>query len=141
MREKVKAVLRGNEQIRDQFLSQMSWVEKEKKRYVCDKDITVAIQTKKTGATKDSHKAVCFSIRNGVEQNITSTEYMQICVHKNRIFFREADRDMGYKVYKPSTGNNRYCKMTLLDVLACFVGDYDLKYDDFLELYYIEKEI
>lgn len=140
MREKVKAVLRGNEQYKEEFLAKMDWVEKTKTRHVAHTDITVSIQVKKRGATKDSHKVACFTFRNGVAELLTTTNYIQVCVHKNRLFIREADNVSGYKITSPTTSVSKYCKMPALDVFDEFVGDFELKYDDFLELYYIEKE-
>lgn len=140
MREKVKAVLRGNEQYKEEFLAKMDWVEKTRRRHITNADVTVSVQVKKAGATKDSHKVICFTFRNEVIEKLTTTNYIQVCVHKNRLFIREADKVSGYKITQPATSINKYCKMPVLDVFSEFAGDFELKYDDFLELYYIEKE-
>lgn len=146
MRERVKAVLNGNAQYKNEFMEKMNWVEKTKTRSVSNADVTVSIQLKTKGAVKNSHQVICFTFRNGVIEKLTTTGYIQICVHKNRLFIREADKNIGYKVttpgYKeavPGSNVNRYCKMPVLDVFSGFEGNYELKYDDFLELYYIEK--
>lgn len=140
MREKVKAVLSGN-QYKEDIMSKMNWMKKEKGRYLCDKDITISLQLKARGKTEDKGKVICFAFRNDCWELVTENEYIQVGTYKNRLFIRQADKDTGYKISKNNnTCNNRYCKMPNVESLKDFIGDYDLKYDDFLEMYYVEKE-
>lgn len=144
MREKPKAFLKSNKEYREEFLSQMSWSTKHRATGDNDNhsDISVTF-TRKTVNSEYTH--VNFTFRNSIEKIITGdeTEYIQFCAHKNRIFFRPAEAKVGYKLYKAnskSTSNNRYVKVPIFECAKAFVGDFDLKYDEFLELYYIEKE-
>ena len=139
MREKPRAVLTTNKPYKDEFLKQMNWMEKERQRNCSARDISVTIQTKQRGYKQDNGQCICFAFRNGTDTKITSTGYVQICVHKNRCFFREADSSVGYKISRPANSNSRYCKMAHVSQLKDFAGDFDLKYDEFLELYYIER--
>lgn len=72
-------------------------------------------------------------------------EWVQIAVYKNRIMFRKAKAGSGYHalVKANSPSQNAYFRIKETNetmALKRFIGDYDLKYDDFYELYYIEKE-
>jgi hypothetical protein len=62
---------------------------------------------------------------------------------KNRIYFKPADPKVGYKLTKKC--NNAYMQATInKDMVSTYEefcpGEYHLKYDDFQELYYIERE-
>lgn len=133
---------------KDEFLSKLNWVESRGSCVRSDSDVsvTVNIQDKKR-----DRNYIAFTFRNGTAQILSNTNYVQICAHKNRIFFRESSMKEGYKltfnVKNSERSNteasqlNRYLKVSInTDTYKAFEGDYDLKYDDFLELYYIEKE-
>lgn len=143
MREKVKAVLPGKA-YKNEILGRLEWITKERStgKKVSSCDISVAL-TKRRGTGDFTH--VNFTFRNGIESIICSdkeSEYIQFCVHKNRIFFRQAESTVGYKLYYASAkcAKNKYTKIPVFEGADGFVGDYELKYDDFLELYYIDKE-
>ena len=142
MSQRPKAVLRDNKDYKEEFLSSMNWVSKSKARgSVGDFDVSLTFGKKKS--TDKEPKLLCMTLRNEAEKLFADdNEYIQICIHKNRMFFRQADSKTGYKLYDNKTvhSKNRYVKFPLHDVMKAFVGDYDMKYDDFLELYYIEKE-
>ena len=70
-------------------------------------------------------------------------EYIQFAVYKNRLLFRTSNPGEGLKLYSGSSKcNNRYIKFKLDDdtlvIKDKFIGDYELQYDNFYELYYIE---
>lgn len=139
MREKVKAVLSGN-QYKDDILGKMQWTVKEKRRIISREDISISVQNKIRGKQGDDGKVVCFTFRNDCPELFTDSGYVQFCVYKNRVFFRQASNDDGYKITNASkTSKNRYVKIPGVDLFKDFVGDYELKYDSFLELYYVEK--
>jgi len=141
MREKVKAVVSGTT-YKSEVLGKLEWVTKSKSSYDRDtsKDISVSL-SKKKGSPEYTH--VSFTFRNDIEKIfLGQVEYVQFCVYKNRIFFRPAESTVGYKLYKASsTCANKYTRFPKFSGAIEFVGDYELKYDDFLELYYIEKEV
>lgn len=145
MREKVKAVLPGKA-YKNEILGKLEWITKERStgKKVSSCDISVAL-VRKTGGKGANYTHVNFTFRNGIENIICSdkdNEYIQFCVHKNRIFFRQAESTVGYKLYYASAAcaKNKYTKIPIFEGADGFIGDYDLKYDDFLELYYIDKE-
>ena len=97
------------------------------------KDVSIS-----TNIAKDSRsgKSLCITFRNEVQKLIDDKEInkIAICCTKNRCYFK-ATSD-GYKLLE--SGNRVYTKMFYQDNFENFLGDYDLKYDDFLDLYYIE---
>lgn len=139
--QKPKATLLSGTQYKEEILDKMNWLQKEKQRTVGGADISISVQTKNRGNAKDGGKVVCVTFRNGCHDLITDTEYIQLGVYKNRVFIRQVDSADGYKLSKPGgTARNRYVKMPGVDVLKDFIGDYELKYDNFLDMYYVEKE-
>jgi len=116
--------------LREQKISQFKWNYKANSRRNSILDVSISI--KKDGK-------VTFVFRNGVHEIISGTQYFVCAICKNRMFFMEADSADGYKLTVSDTkGCNRYAQMSIDDGIS-FIGDYELKYDDFLELYYIEK--
>lgn len=127
---------------KQEILDTFEWIGKERKscRMYGDYPISINFIPSKR---KDKKSHLSFVIRDGKHKDLTSTGYIQICPHKNRMYFREAESREGYKLYQASNSspNNRYTKIAIDDNnLKEFVGDYVLKHDDFLELSYIEKE-
>lgn len=93
--------------------------------------------------SKVSDGRINIIFRNGTEKKITSTGYITFCFHKNRILFRESDQYEGFKITGRSNRNTRNIQPKMRDSLdLAFIGDYDkLQYDEFLELYYVEKKV
>lgn len=134
---------------REDFLRQMNWTVSRGTTSRSDADVSVNLNAKGKNTVGQN---LGITLRHGVSEMISGTEYAQICIHKNRIYFRESDSRQGYKMTKnhqnedrsatPASRENRYMKVTnLSETSKAFIGDYELKYDDFLELYYIEKEV
>ena len=75
-------------------------------------------------------------------------DYIDLAIYKNRVLFRVGAPDAGYKlcragIKKGSVCPNKYfsvAKTSLTAELEDFIGNYELKHDDFYDLYYIEKE-
>jgi hypothetical protein len=72
-------------------------------------------------------------------------ECVEIAIYKNRILFRTAPAGQGMKLSRGSEKSpNKYFKMKVdgstQEIKDKFIGDYELKYDSFYELYYIERE-
>lgn len=68
---------------------------------------------------------------------------VEFAIYKNRILFRHSDVGMQIKPKKGSKTPNHYGKISgkcTPKGLRNFIGDYIMKYDEFYELYYIEKE-
>jgi len=108
--------------------------------YAKDSDIVVSIYKGKNRASD----SIAFAFRNKINDVISNDEkqYLVFALKKNRIYFQASDRKNGYAV--TDKGLCRYMRASLRpEVIAPFkdfIGEYSLKYDDFHELYYIEKE-
>ena len=110
------------------------------------KDIGLTVSHhKKNKAHKTDYYTLSFSFRDNIEKVFSKDD--KICLMyglvKNRIYFKLANPKVGYKLTKKC--NNAYMQATINnDMLGKFQefcpGEYHLKYDDFQELYYIEKE-
>lgn len=86
---------------------------------------------------------ISFSFRNEVWQFFG--ERVEFAIYKNRILFRSASNGEGMSF---TTGSqkctNKYFKVKIDENTQIlkdkFIGDYELKYDSFYELYYIEAD-
>lgn len=82
-----------------------------------------------------------FTFRNGVYEKLSTTGRLRFALYKNRIIFQDSEK--GLKFYKgtKSDTNTRYVQLAPNDLEAwkTFIGDYDLKFDEFYEYYYIER--
>lgn len=75
--------------------------------------------------------------------------YVDLAIYKNRIFFRPSSaEDRGYKIYKhdPNTSKSKpynpftqVNKTEYTEGLSEFIGNYEMKFDEFYELYYVER--
>lgn len=81
--------------------------------------------------------AISIVLRNGKKKLFDGA--ISYAVFKNRVMFRKDKR--GYAISGNNKSENGYVKIGKGDdELQDFIGDYELKYDDFYELFYIEKE-
>lgn len=102
------------------------------------KDILISIQR----ASRDKyHKKEGFAItfRNGSEEKIAPSGRVAIGELKDKLYFKD-DPVAGYKISVGRTGNPTVKIHAYPDSHVAFVGNYDLMYDDTLEMYYIRKE-
>lgn len=93
--------------------------------------------------SKQKIKAYSFIFRNGVQNKLG--EYIQIAVYKNRVMIRPVAEREGMKLQLKANSKTPNCYSKLrcdenTKELDNFIGDYELKYDPFYEIYYIEKE-
>lgn len=110
------------------------------------KDVGITLSHhNKTSYHKNDYYTLTFSFRNNIANVFGNGNiYLQYGVVKNRLYFKVADPKIGYKLTTKS-GLTRYmqatCSKEMKTIYEEFCpGEYHLKYDDFQELYYIEKE-
>lgn len=121
-------------------LPELQWHNKNRNggSYV-NEDVTVTI-TKASKNSKEGRKRLGLSFRNNLFK-VFDSRYITFAILKNRIYFKAADRNMGYAITQKNT--NGYVQATLVgdDIkeFEQFIGDYSLKFDEFYELYYIER--
>lgn len=107
---------------------------------VCDVSVSTGLISNAV-----SRPYVSFIFRNGSWKFFTDTDFMLVARFKNRIFFKTGDKSDGILLSKNknTTAETRYARVQRANVneqFAIYDGDYELKYDEFYELYYIERE-
>lgn len=96
--------------------------------------------------TNNKKDVIAITFRNGVYKLITETDYILISYpKKNRIYFKAGTQLNGILLGKNNgtKKEHRYSRFYSEEDVKFFIdytGEYELKYDDFNELYYIEKE-
>lgn len=102
-------------------------------------DVTVTIYNN----SKGRHIGITF--RNDVFKIFaTDTDYFEYAIYKNRIYFRPSDDKHGILLCKNNNTSDaiRYARVmteNFVKLFVPFVGDYELKHDDFYDLYYVEN--
>ena len=115
-----------------------------------NQDVTISkVYASKADKEADKKPQISITFRNHSRHAVTETEYVLLAAVKNRIFFKTGKQNNGFLIGKVSTngdkasGDNGYLRTSYaeyVEQLLPFIGSYDLKYDKFYELYYIEKE-
>lgn len=117
-------------------MSKLNWIIKGKCNLKEDISITYVNKTDK--------KDVCnLTFRNLVDKKITKTQYVEIAIDETRMYFRETNEKIGFKVTKKKDGINGYCSIRdrqALEFAKYHGGDYDLMYDKENELFYVETD-
>lgn len=111
----------------------------------CQRDVSIRLaikaRDKKTNAVKTW--SYCFTLRNETGKKF-KFQYVDVAVFKNRLYFRPSSTGQFHiNTYKLSdktkcNGNFSIVKTEKNSILEKFIGDYDLKYDEIYELFYIE---
>ena len=86
-----------------------------------------------------------FTIRNDAIKVLG--DYVDIAIYKNRVLIKPCTENEGYKLsmsskHKDTKCPNKYfsiAKTEYSQELEDFIGDYELQYDKFYEVYYVEK--
>lgn len=132
----------------ESVISEIRWLSKKKRGYSKFeenvKDIRIALGKTYSKKTKTTIENINVTFRNHMEKAICKNNpYIIFGVVKNRIYFKEAEPVTGYKV-----GTKHLTAITRIQIneeeKALYEPfnnqEYPLKYDDFQELYYIERE-
>lgn len=129
-------------------ISEIRWLSKKRRGYSKFeeniKDVRIAFghsHDKKTGKDYDR---VSVTFRNNMEKSICKkNHYIIFGIVKNRIYFKESDACNGYRLISKGLTMNVSITITKEEkaLYEPFSNqEFPLKYDDFQELYYIEKE-
>ncbi len=111
---------------KEEALGRFNWKVKSTNVGACD---DVSITVIKGGA-------ISIVFRNGKKELFDGA--ISYAVFKNRVMFRKDKR--GYAISSNNKSENGYVKIGKGDEeMWDFIGDYELKYDEFYEIYYIEK--
>lgn len=123
-------------EIRENILTQTTFIVPSKPGRFHHENSDITITHTKNG--KHGGGAINIILRNGVWDEISPSGRLICGVYKNRLFL--INNKDGYKISDSNLSHNRYVRMRCEKKLIPFSGDYKLKYDVFLEMYYIEKE-
>lgn len=129
-------------------ISEIRWLSKKKRGYSKFeenvKDVRIALGKTYSKKIKTTVEYINVTFRNHMEKAICKNNpYIIFGIVKNRIYFKEADPATGYKI-----GTKHITAYTRVQINAEEKALYELfnnqefslKYDDFQELYYIERE-
>lgn len=122
---------------KEEVMSKMTWMKKER-RYGdrVANDITITM----IKSNNPDRKIMQLIFRNGCETKISKTGYLMVGTYKNRCFFCQTNQVEGYKISASEQTKNKYVRVSTHNDMIQFIGDYELKHDDFLDMYYVEKE-
>lgn len=100
--------------------------------------ITVTTSSKNS---KGDRRRLTFAFRDKLYENFKS-KYITFAILKNRMYFKSVQPKEGYAITVKGLSGYVQATVTLEELKSFepFIGDYSLKYDDFYELYYVEKE-
>ena len=120
---------------KEEFLNDINWVTKQKVAgFKSNADVTVTFSNKKN--EKKSNINITF--RNNVWELLGDS--VKFAIVKNRILFKECPvAQGGYVIGVNNNAANRYLRVpNYTNLPRSVTGDYELHYDTFLELYYVE---
>lgn len=109
-------------------------------RSTCDISITKRVGSKLKDGSVNYRIAIIF--KNNVIKDIAPSGYIDFAVYKNRVLFRESDSTMGLFVKSHSNRSEEVVIPLTPETkeLEDFIGgDFTLKYDEFYEVFYIER--
>ena len=118
------------ERMREGALSSFTW--KTRQKHSAPKN-GFDVMVSKRGAKDGTRYSVAISFKDNLQELITD-ERIAFAVVKNRMFFK-CDAN-GFKLREES--NRKAFTSKWDEEEAQFLGGHSLKYDDFLDLYYIE---
>ena len=130
--------------MKKQIVPELKWITRKRVRFAGDANVSVRLSGK--GKAKDpeksqSAKVLTFIFRDNLHNQFKS-DYIMFAVLKNRLYFKGTTSGMGYKITMKATSG--YMSATLQkNEIAEFEDfalqqDFSLKYDDFMDMYYIE---
>lgn len=141
----MKTIMGTNNFFKDEA-DRMNWMGRTgvKGSYKSSADISISIvYTSLADKMNGVKPKVAFTFRNKSRHVVSETDYVMIAVVKNRVFFKGSTANEGFLIgHQANTQDNGYLRISQADFvsrLSPFIGDYELKYDKFYELYYIEK--
>lgn len=122
-------------------LPELQWFSK-KRRLGRTSNAPVSITiTAPSKNSKGERRRLTFAFRDKLYENFKSN-YITFAILKDRMYFKSVQPKEGYAI--TVKGLSGYVQATItLDELKNFepfIGNYSLKYDEFYELYYVEKE-
>jgi len=126
------------EEQRQALINSFNWQTRQKGTcWKCEKDVSIAVN--KCGA--DHHKpSFDITFRNGVAELITEGQgRISVAFLENRIYFKPDEN--GYKVSDSKNPDRKTSRLKLAEDHSDFIGSYDLQFDSYIKLYFVEKGV
>lgn len=118
--------------------NKLIWIGKMKRR--SGNEVSISCKINGTG---DKHLA-CFTFREDCFKDFTKSTFFEIAFSENRMYFRESDEEHGIRLleHPEVVSTTRYAKIQngFAKNLVAWNGNFELKYDEEWELYYIERK-
>ena len=114
------------------------WIGKMNKR--SGNDISITVNLESTGRRG---RYVGFTFRDDCEKQFCKGgKYFEVAFFKNKMFFKKSDERNGLLIADNPQTQNKYAKIQneTAEYFAHWEGSYALQYDEFWELYYIERK-
>lgn len=120
---------------KEEILKQFNWISNTKVDARSNADVTISISNRQ----KKKADIIHIAIRNEVGRSIVGKK-VEFAAYKNRLMFKIGDT--GYTASGQHGKSFSYITITLkegCEVFRDYIGDFPIKYDDFLDVYYIER--
>lgn len=134
----------NKDKMKEQLKPELNWVTKKHATAVNGTDVSIRISGKgkaKDPAKRAETKVLTIIFRNGLYKQFDS-EYIMFAVLKNRLYFKGTTAGMGYKITQKNTSGYMSATLQKEEIAEfeafAFQRDFSLKYDDFMEMYYVQ---
>lgn len=127
---------------RDDLFKQLEFVSVTRNKRYSEKDVSVRVIDGNQVGGKKYYKRLSLIFRNDITDLLGDGDRISIARYKGRLIIIKDPN--GLKLTGKSEDKNRFVRFQLnestLSTYGYFEGDYDLKYDELYEYYYIEKD-
>ena len=121
--------------VKNERLNWMGKNHKTKRKSVSDVSISEG------NVTARGYVRYTVTFRNSIHELFGN--YVDFAAYKDRLFIAPPlETGCGYKLHTGDKNKNPFCQITKSEdtcALSEFIGDFEVEYDDFLDLYYITK--
>lgn len=134
----------NKDKMKEQLKPELNWITKKHATASTGTDVSIKIayhgRSKDLEKNQDS-KVLTVIFRNGLYKQFDS-EYLMFAVLKNRLYFKGTTAGLGYKITQKSTSGYMSATLQKEEIAEfeafAFQRDFSLKYDDFMEMYYVQ---
>jgi len=128
-----------NDDFKNQVMAEkLKWLSTGTRASRSKADVSIKVYARNNNNKSDRYGLI---IRNGLSELFG--QYIDLAPYKTRLYIKPSSHDAGgYKLVSSQKVTNPFAYVTknsATEVIDEFLGDFDLKYDDFFDLYYIER--
>lgn len=114
----------------------LNFITKKRKNDRFEADVTI-----KVIKAKNNDDSVQIAFKNNCYKSISETEYLVPAISGNCLYFKSSDKEEGFKLSSTRTNITRYTRIRdkkLANWVKIREGGYDLKFDRYQHLFYID---